>query len=145
MVERAAGRKAAAKPVRKGRAESDTFRLTKYRAQREKAQAERAELELRAFTASLVPAAEVLEAERRKNANIRASFRRLARALAPQLDRAGSPAEIERLLLAEIDLALSELARDPMGVDDGAVALPVQPEAQAPPPMPAASPAEMRA
>ena len=121
------------------RGESATASLTRYRAMREKAQAERAELELKALLKQLLPANEVREAERQKNANIRTSFRRLARSLAPLLNRASSPAEVEQILLGEIDLVLSELARDPLGVQEAV------PEVQVeiiPPPV---QPAEIRA
>jgi len=146
---RVVGKKTPAKAAKRAtgtpRRESETAKLTKYRALREKAGAERAELELKALTKQLLPAAEVLEAERRKNANVRASFRRLARSLAPLLHRATSPAEVEQLLLGEIDLVLSELARDPLGVSEVlAAAAPVEQELQ-PPPVPASPPTEVHA
>jgi hypothetical protein len=107
---------------------SATQNLTANRARYEAARAQIAELELARLTKALLPAAEVLEAERRKNANIRSRFRRLARSLAPLLHRTTSPAEVEQLLLGYIDLELSELTRDPLGAED---APPATPEPQA--------------
>ena len=122
-VRRAVGALAGSKKL------SDTASLTRWRAMREEAQAKTAALELQKLTGELLPAGEVLEAERRKNANVRASFRRLARSMAPLLHRATSPAEVEQLLLAEIDLQLSELARDPLGLGDQVLTMPdPQPE-----------------
>jgi hypothetical protein len=113
---------------------SATQNLTANRARYEAARAQTAELELARLTRNLLPAAEVLEAERRKNANLRARFRRLARSLAPLLHRATSPAEVEQALLGEIDLVLAELARDPLGIQgEQVIAMPVpQPETQLP-------------
>jgi hypothetical protein len=116
---RVIGRRASSKP--KSRAQkkpSSTGKLYAARADRESFQAKLAELTYKRELGELVPAADVLEAERRKNANFRASFRRLARSLAPLLHRATSPAEVERLLLREIDLVLGELAADPLGTGD---------------------------
>jgi hypothetical protein len=114
---------------------SATRSLTEARAQREHFGALTAELEYKRASGSLLPRDQVLEAERRKNTNIRTSFRRLARSLAPLLARAGSPAEAETILLSEIDLVLAQLARDPLGAHETAH------EAVAPNPEPIAPPA----
>lgn len=117
-----------------GKPESATASLTKFRAEREGYQAKLAELDYRKAMRELLPAAEVLEAERRKNANVRTSFRRLARSLAPMLHRASSPADLELTLLAAIDQVLDELARDPLGAQEQPPAM-VQPEQEIPSPV----------
>jgi hypothetical protein len=130
--------KASSRTVLGSKEPSATQNLTKWRAAREESQAKLAEIELQKATRALLPAAEVLEAERRKNANIRASFRRLARSLAPLLHRASSPAEAEQILIGEIDLVLSELARDPLGAQETVLAMPDPQPEMAPPAQPAA-------
>jgi hypothetical protein len=97
---------------------SDTTTLTGWRAQTEEFKARQAKLEYEHSLKTLLPAAEVLEAERRKNSNIRASLRRVARDLAPEVKAvaaSASIAEIEALVLKQIDEALGELAADPLG------------------------------
>jgi hypothetical protein len=94
---------------------SATATLTKARAADAGYQAELRKLELGLRTGELVPAKEVLEAERRKNANVRLRFRSLARSMAPVMARTSTPAECERILLDEIDHRLDELAEDPLG------------------------------
>ena len=121
-------------PVAGGsRIESATATLTRSRATTEEFKAKTAELEYRRLIKELLPAAEVLEAERRKNANIRATFRRLARTMAPVLHRAATPAELELALLAEVDLALEELAGDPLGSREPAPEIPAAPAIAEPP------------
>ncbi len=93
------------------------------------AQASLRELELKERTRQLLPAQEVQEAERRKNANIRLRFRGLARTLAPVMARTTSAADCERLLREEIDHQLEELARDPLALV-GPVQSPESPPAQ---------------
>lgn len=95
---------------------SATTSLTAARATDQIYQARIRKLEYEKLVGTLVPAAEVLEAERRKNMNLRTRFRRLARVLAPRLVRAHTPAEMEELVLAEIDAQLAELAQDPLGL-----------------------------
>lgn len=106
------------KPAVRPRAErqSATRSLTEARAVREHYQAELAKLDFLKTSGSLLPRDQVLEAERRKNATLRASLRRVARALAPELARAVTPAEAEKVLLGEIDMILEQLARDPLGL-----------------------------
>jgi hypothetical protein len=94
---------------------SATRSLTAARAEREHYQAQMAKLDYEKASGSLLPRDQVLEAERRKNANIRAKFRQLARSLAPRVSRVASPAEVEHLLLSEIDLVLGQLAMNPLG------------------------------
>jgi hypothetical protein len=110
---------------------SETASLTKARAMDAGFQASLRRLEYMERTKQLLPAAEVLEAERRKNANIRLRFRGLARVLAPLMARTGSAAECERLLLEEIDHHLEELARDPLasGIQAASPATPAPAEA----------------
>jgi hypothetical protein len=93
---------------------SATASLTNARAADAGFQARLRQLEWQERTKQLLPAAEVLDAERRKNANIRLRFRGLARVLAPLMARTASAADCERLLLEEIDHQLEELARDPL-------------------------------
>jgi hypothetical protein len=85
------------------------------RTRRELAQAEITELELEQKKGELLPAAAVLEAERRKNSNLRTRFRRLARSVAAEVARLTDPAEVEDALLRQIDQVLTELAVDPLG------------------------------
>ena len=94
---------------------SATGSLTAFRSETEKWRAAAAKLEYECAAGALLPRAEVLEAERKKNATLRTRFRRLARHLAPALARAAQPAAAEAVLLAEIDRALAELAADPLG------------------------------
>jgi hypothetical protein len=119
---------------------SATRSLTEARAEREHYAALAAKLDYEKATGELLPRDQVLEAERRKNANIRTRFRRLARSLAPVLAQTSSPGEVERVLLEEIDYQLRELASDPLGL---AVEVPV---VQAPAEIiqPPAAPAEER-
>ena len=108
-----------------------TSSLTEGRAKKVHYEALQAELSYKLQTGLLLPKAEVLEAERRKNANIRTRFRRLARGLAPLMARTTNAAEAEAILLAEIDAQLSELAADPLG--EVSPAVPPTPESVAPP------------
>lgn len=107
---------------------SATRSLTAERTRDAGAQASLRELELKERTQELLPAAEVLEAERRKNSNIRLRFRGMARTLAPVMARTAAAADCERLLLEEIDHQLEDLARDPL-VLVGPVAPPAPPPA----------------
>jgi hypothetical protein len=129
------------KPAQTAKAKSATRSLTEARAEREHYAALAAKLDYEKATGELLPRDQVLEAERRKNANIRTRFRRLARSLAPVLAQTSSPGEVERVLLEEIDYQLRELASDPLGL---AVEVPV---VQAPAEIiqPPAAPAEERA
>jgi len=95
---------------------SATMSLTTARAADAGYQARLRKLEFEERTRALLPAAEVLEAERRKNANIRLRFRGMARTLAPLMARTAVPADCQRLMLEEIDHQLEELARDPLAV-----------------------------
>lgn len=107
--------------------ETATGTLTAERAKREKYQALNAELEYRHKIGELLPKAEVLEAERMKNTNIRRRFRELARALAPMCENR-TAAEIERVIITEVDFQLGELAADPLGTVE---AVPTEVEAPA--------------
>lgn len=98
--------------------------LTEARTLREQLQAEVVRLDLEQRKGNLLPKAEVLEAERQKNATLKAALRRLPRSLAPTLARMGDPAEVETVLLAEIDLVLERLAADPLGATDAPIAPP---------------------
>ena len=102
--------------AKRGPRHSATQSLTEARAVREHYQAELAKLDYLKTSGELLPRTDVLEAERRKNANLRASFRRIARSLAPELARAVTPADAEKILLGEIDLILEQLAKDPLGL-----------------------------
>ena len=99
---------------------SATRNLTEARAEKEHYGALAAKLDYERAAGALLPRPEVLDLERRKNANIRTLLRRLPRSVAPLLARAGGPAEIEKLLLSEIDLILGQLAHNPLGMHDEA-------------------------
>lgn len=100
---------------------SATQSLTQARAVRENYQARSAKLDYEQRAGTLLPKAEVLEAERRKNAHLRARFRRIGRPAAAQAKAKGliaagrSPAEFEEIVLAEVDAVLKDLAVDPLG------------------------------
>lgn len=102
---------------------SATHSLTDGRAQKVHWEALQAKLEYERTAGGLLPKSEVLEAERRKNSNIRTRIRSMARSLAPLLARSATPAECESLLLAEIDHQLSALAADPLGLDEPATTM----------------------
>lgn len=120
-----ASRKASpAKQKPKAPRASATRSLTEAKAMRENYQAEMAKLDYEKQIGNLLPRDQVLEAERRKNANIRTSFRRIARSLAPVLARTNSEAEAERLVLREVDRILSQLATDPLGAAADVPAMP---------------------
>ena len=91
-------RRTAAAPIEKHHdpqpRDSATKSLTAARAERENYQAKLAKLEYEKAVGNLLPREDVLEAERRKNGNIRAGFRALARSMAETLSQATSPAEI---------------------------------------------------
>lgn len=92
---------------------SDTTTLTGWRAQTEEYKAKQAKLEYERTLGRLLPASEILEAERRKNSNIRTRLRRIARILAPRLKAVAataSTAEIELMVLEQIEDALGEAA-----------------------------------
>jgi hypothetical protein len=110
---RPAGQRPAARPGVKQN--SATASLTSARAADAGYQAELRRLELNEKTKKLLPADEVLEAERRKNANVRLRFRALAREVAPVMARTNTPAECERILADEVDQRLHELEHDPLG------------------------------
>jgi hypothetical protein len=126
-------RKAAAAPVRTagpgGRFQPVPASYNSARTRRELAQAEITELDLRQKKGELLPAAAVLEAERRKNSNLRTRFRRLARSVAAEVSRLTDPVEVEDALLRQIDQVLTELALDPLGRVAGPVASPQSPVA----------------
>lgn len=103
---------------------SATQTLYEAKASREGFQAKIAELDYQKQIGNLLPRDQVLEAERRKNANIRTSFRRIARSLAPVLARTNSEAEAERLVLREVDRILGQLATDPLGAAADVPAMP---------------------
>ena len=109
-------RRPAQPKAERGPRHSATRSLTEARAVREHYQAELAKLDYLKTSGELLPKSDVLEAERRKNANLRASFRRIARSLAPELARAVTPADAEKILLGEIDVILEQLAKDPLGL-----------------------------
>lgn len=93
-----------------------TQSLTRNRSEREGWAAKLAKIEYEKAAGNLLPKAEVLEAEQKKNANIRNRFRRIPRALAPLLAATRrEPAEIEALLLEAVEEILLELAADPLG------------------------------
>lgn len=120
-------RPAAAGPGAPARA-SATQSLTSARAADAAYQAKLRKLEYEKAVGELLPAAEVREAERRKNANLRTRFRRLPRGVAQRLAyTTRTPAEIERILLEAIDHELAELAADPLGTHPEA---PVAPTAE---------------
>jgi len=122
------------------KAASASFNLTAARFQTEQYKGLKARLDFEVQSGKLLPRAEVLDLERRKNTNIRTMLRRLPRSLAPLLARADGPAEIETLLLAEIDLVLERLARNPLGMHDDAP--PAVAEAELPAVLPPAAPAK---
>lgn len=144
---RRAGKASAAGRVRKAkvatpRRESATASIASYRATREKWESEKSRLEVEEKLKKLLPAADVLAAEHRKNANIRTRFRRLGRTLAPALAQISDPGEIEERVLDEVDRLLAELAEDPLA-EVPAEAVPVlQTSAEVLPP--AQPPAETR-
>jgi hypothetical protein len=113
-----------AKPKTKAPRTSATQTLTEAKASREGFQAKIAELDYQKQVGNLLPRDQVLEAERRKNVNIRTSFRRIARSLAPVLARTNSEAEAERLVLREVDRILGQLATDPLGAAADVPAMP---------------------
>jgi uncharacterized protein with PIN domain len=92
--------------------------LTASRAEREHYQAQSAKLDYEQRIGSLLPAEEVLAAERRKNETIRTMLRRLPRSLAPSLARITDPGEVEQRLGEEIDGLLDRLSRDPLGMSE---------------------------
>lgn len=93
---------------------SATKSLTAMRTENEKYKALTAKLDYERLCGQLLPKAQVLEAERRKNMNIRGRFRKLASSLAVVVARTTSPAEVQKLLLEEIDLVLDQLSKDPL-------------------------------
>jgi DNA-binding Lrp family transcriptional regulator len=98
--------------------------LTAARAEREHYQAQIAKLDYEKQIGNLLPREQILIAEQRKNANIRAQFRKLARSVAPLLSRVSDPAEVENLLREEIDVVLNQLARDPLALQDPTLDMP---------------------
>jgi hypothetical protein len=104
-----------ASPTAGQRARSATDTAAYWNAQKLKAETELKQIELERVRGELLPRAEVKEAQERQNANVKMRIRRLARSVAPQLARITTASEIEQVLLEEIDLVLSELARDPLG------------------------------
>ena len=107
---------------------SATMSLTSARAAGAGYQARLLKLEFEKLSGQLLPAAEVLEAERRKNANFRLRLRGLAPSLAPAVNAAATTAECNRLLLEAFEHLLRELEQDPLGTN-GTTALPPEPPA----------------
>jgi hypothetical protein len=114
--------------------DSATRSLTAARAQNEYYKAELAKLEYEQKKGELLPRADVLEAERRKNGNIRASLLAIPRIVAPLVFnlQTSSPAEIEELIRQYVCEALDQCARDPLGLEAAIeqvlpIALPVSP------------------
>jgi hypothetical protein len=94
-----------------------------------------AKLEYERAVGSLLPRDQVLQAERHKNTHLRALLRGMPRSLAPMLAQLTAPADVERVLLQEIDLMLSRLAGDPFGLRDAPPqAAPDLPVVDPPPP-----------
>ena len=108
-------RAAAPAPVSRFR-ESGATTLTAARARKALADAKVAELDAEERASNLLPRSEVIEAQRRQNANVRTRLRRLPRQLAPMLAPITSPAEIERLILEAVDRELAEMAIDPLSI-----------------------------
>jgi hypothetical protein len=74
----------------------------------------------------------VLEAERRKNANLRLRLRALPRLRrGAELARTNTPAECERIVAEEIDHVLNEMVVDPLGTMGPAAPAP-EPAVQTP-------------
>jgi hypothetical protein len=94
---------------------SATASLTSIRVAHETYKTKLAKLEYERAMGQLLPAAEVLEAQRRQAANLRTRLRRMPRAVAGRLRLLSSEAEIEAFLLERIDEILRDLARDPLG------------------------------
>lgn len=126
-----AARKAYAQPARKRKAasagklkggrpvggrETATGSLTAKRAEREGYEAGLSRLKYERESGELLPRAQVLLAEQKKNANIRNRFRSLARRLAQVLAPEMTPAHVEAVLGEAIAHELTELARDPLGM-----------------------------
>ena len=129
VVRRTAAKKADKPP-------SATRSYVSAKAEREHWQALSAKLEYEKTVGTLLPAAEVIQAEQRKNANLRMRLRKLARSMAPMLARLTVTFECEQYLLGEVDQVLEELATDPLGLKPDAV----QTSAQVPPAAPAVEP-----
>jgi hypothetical protein len=96
--------------------QSATRSLASARAEREAHMAELARLDVLERTGKLLPADQVIAAEQRKNSNFRTQLRKMARHAAPLVKRARTEAEIEALLLEQIDHLLETFARDPLGL-----------------------------
>jgi hypothetical protein len=150
---KAAKKKAAKVPSRRMRAALDgaapelvdpnefrtpTGAITASRAVKEYYQALREKTLHEKDTAKLLPAAEVLEAERKKNATLRMLLASLPRTLAHVLAMTVEPAECEAILSRALDQVREEFAADPLGLKAEAA-----PPMEAPPvevPVPAAAP-----
>jgi hypothetical protein len=107
-----------------------TGSLTYWRAQREESEARLKALELQRQSGELLPRAEVLEAQRRQNGNIKTRLRRWPRSVATQLERMTAAAEIEQFLVDEMDRVLRELSADPLGLQAEAAVESVQTSAE---------------
>lgn len=107
---------------------SATESLTANRAVKEYWDARRARIDTEEREGKLLPVAAVLEAERRKNENIRNLFRQLPSTLAPIVKRLASEAEVRDYLQREIDFVLERLAKDPLGMQEiSAAVMPSEP------------------
>lgn len=104
-------------PSLPGRARGDaTSSLTANRATREYYEALRAQHEYETSIGKLLPADQVIAAERMKNENISTLFRRMPSSIAPLVAMCTNKAEIEDLLRREIYSILEQLSRDPLGM-----------------------------
>lgn len=103
---------------------SATASLTASRAEKMKWEALTAKQEYERSQGQWLPTAEVRQAEQMKNSKLRTSIRAIARSLADTLARATEPAEVEALMLAEIDRVLTDCAADPLGDAAAAVVSP---------------------
>jgi hypothetical protein len=101
-----------------------TSSLTANRATKEYYEAQQARLDYEKSVGKSLPAAEVLEAERKKNATLRMLLASLPRTLAHVLAMTVEPAECEAILSRALDQVREEFAADPLGL-----------RAEAPPPM----------
>lgn len=113
--------------------ESATRSLTAWRVRSEEFKAKTLELEFQRNAGDLLPRLQVLELEQRKNSTIKSKFRKLPRELAQRLARMTTPAEIEKLLLEEIDVVFDQLAHDPFGMAEATPAIATAVSSQAPP------------
>jgi hypothetical protein len=95
---------------------SATANITAIRAMREFVDLQRAVALRDKDNGQLLPADQVLEAERKKNVTLRALLASLPRALAPALATTIEVAECEEILTRALDQVREEFASDPLGL-----------------------------